>query len=326
MDSALKHRLVGAAVLIALAVIFVPMFFSSTPPKQENTTLGLNIPPAPERNFETRNLTIDASGKATPASAMVVPKPEAASADRVTTVTTGAASPSDAGDKPAAPAAENKPAVAGAKPAATDTKPVAASPLIVPKPAPAPPPAPAVQAEGRFLIGLGVYADDAHAKALVDKVKKLGYPAFAEATEYQGKAAQRIRVGPYADRAAAESVRLKIKQAEDKVPSSVVDVGDKPVSTADASPAAVSAPAPAANRAGGFAVQVGAFKSEEEANKLRDRMRGGGVASFVEKGAVGDTTWWKVRAGPYADKPGAEAALTSIKQKFQINGMVTAQP
>lgn len=323
MDSALKHRLVGAAVLIALAVIFVPMFFSSTPPKQENTTLGLTIPPAPERNFETRNLPIDAANKPVP-TAVPTPKPEAASGDKVTTVTTDAA-PSSNGDKAPVPAAENKPAAVETKPIATDTKPVAAAPLATAK-AVAAPPAPATQADGHFLIGLGVYADEAHAKALVDKVKKLGYPAFAEATEYQGKAAQRVRVGPYADRAAAESVRLKIKQADDKVPSSVVDVGDKPVSTADASPAAVPAQTPAANRAGGFAVQVGAFKSEEEANKLRDRMRAGGVASFVEKGAVGEVTWWKVRAGPYADKPGAEAALTSIKQKFQINGMVTAQP
>ncbi len=320
MDSALKHRLVGAAVLIALAVIFVPMFFSSTPPKQENTTVGLSIPPVPERNFETRNLAIDAPGKAT---TTPVPKPVVAPADKVTTVTTDTPASSGTVDKPApvepkSAAAENKPA--------TDTKPVAALPIVVPKPAPAPPPAPTAQADGRFLIGLGVYADETHAKALVDKVKKLGYPAFTEATEYQGKAALRVRVGPYADRAAAEGVRLKIKQAEDKVPSSVVDVGDKPVSATDASPAAKPAQVPAANRAGGFAVQVGAFKSEEEANKLRDRMRNGGVASFVEKGAVGDTTWWKVRAGPYADKPGAEAAQASIKQKFQITGMVTAQP
>lgn len=316
MDSALKQRLVGAAVLIALAVIFVPMFFSSTPPKQENTTLGLSIPPAPERNFETRNLAIDASAK--PAPVPAAPKPDVATADKVTTVTTGAPG-NDAADKA-------RPAIAESKPVATDTKPMAAPPLAVPKPAPAPPPAPAVQAEGRFLVGLGVYADEAHAKALVDKVKKLGYPAFAEATEYQGKAALRVRVGPYGDRAAAESVRLKIKQAEDRVPSNVVDTGDKAVSAADTSPAAPSAPAPVASRAGGFAVQVGAFKSEDEANKLRDRMRNGGVASFVEKGAVGDTTWWKVRAGPYADKPGAEAAQASIKQKFQITGIVTAQP
>jgi len=316
MDSALKQRLVGAAVLIALAVIFVPMFFSSTPPKQENTTLGLSIPPAPERNFETRNLAIDASGKPAPVPAAAAPKPEVATADKVTTVTTGALASNDATDKA-------KPVVAESKPAATD---VVAPPPAAPKPAPAPPPAPATQAEGHFLVGLGVYADEAHAKTLVEKVKKLGYPAFAEATEYQGKAALRVRVGPYADRAAAESVRLKIRQADDKVPSNVVDTGDKAVSATDASPAATPAPAPVANRAGGFAVQVGAFKSEDEANKLRDRMRNGGVASFVEKGAVGATTWWKVRAGPYADKPGAEAALASIKQKFQITGMVTAQP
>ena len=56
MDSALKQRLLGAAVLIALAIIFVPMFFSGTPPKTDGTTTqSLNIPPAPERNFETRN-------------------------------------------------------------------------------------------------------------------------------------------------------------------------------------------------------------------------------------------------------------------------------
>ncbi len=317
MDSALKHRLVGAAVLIALAVIFVPMFFSSTPPKQENTTIGLNIPPAPERNFETRNLAIDASGKATPA-----PKVEVAPADKVTTVTAAVPASNDAA-KPAASSSEAKPET---KPAAVETKPAAAPPPAEAKPAPAPPPAPAAQAEGHFLVGLGVYSDDAHAKALVDKIKKLGYPAFAEATEYQGKPAQRVRVGPYADRAAAESVRLKIKQADDKLPSNVVNIGDKAVSATDASPAAAPAPAAVANRASGFAVQVGAFKSEDEANKLRDRLRNGGVASFVEKGAVGDTTWWKVRAGPYADRAGADAAVASLKQKFQVNGMVTAQP
>src|SRR5258708_38065990 len=127
MDSALKQRLVGLAVLIALAVIFLPMFFSSTPPKQENTTIGLNIPPAPERNFETRNLAIDAPGKATPAP--TTPKGEVAPADKVTTITTAPPASNEAADKPVAPVA-------------TDTKPVA-PPLAVLKPAPPPPQAPA---------------------------------------------------------------------------------------------------------------------------------------------------------------------------------------
>ena len=82
----------------ALAVIFVPMFFSSTPPKQENTTIGLNIPPAPERNFETRNLAVDAPGKATPAPA--IPKTDVAPADKVTTVTTAAPASNEAARSP----------------------------------------------------------------------------------------------------------------------------------------------------------------------------------------------------------------------------------
>lgn len=329
MDSALKQRLVGAAVLIALAVIFLPMFFSITPPKQENTTVGLNIPAAPERNFETRNLAVDAPRGATPAPSAAAP-PAAATGDgnKVTTVTTSAPPTFEAPDNAAA-----------AKPAATSLATAKPTPVAPPaSAAPAPPPAPAVQADGRFLVNLGVYADAGGANALVARVKKLGYPAFAEATQYQGKDAQRVRVGPYADRAAAESVRLKIKQAESKVPSSVVEAADltpptmpvtassKSAPASAATEAAAPAPTLAASRAGGYAVQVGAFKAEDEANKLRDRLRNGGVAAFIDKTGDGDQALWKVRAGPYADRGGADAALTSIKQKFQITGMVKTQP
>ena len=80
------------------------------------------------------------------------------------------------------------------------------------------------------------------------------------------------------------------------------------------------------DRAGGYAVQVGAFKAEDEANKLRDRLRNGGVAAFIEKVGGGEQTMWKVRAGPYVDRVGADIALANIKQKFQITGMITTQP
>jgi DedD protein len=327
MDSALKQRLLGAAVLIALAIIFVPIFFSNSPPKQDNTTLGLSIPPAPERNFETRTLSVDAPAKSastpvpkTPA----VPVSSVADGDKVATVSTGAPSSFEAPESASAPAATSH------APAAT---PVNSKPAAAPTAKPEPPPAPSTQSDGRFVVNLGIYADAGGAAALVAKVKKLGYPAFAETTEYQGKSAQRVRVGPYADRAAAEGVRLKIKQSEEKVASSVVDLGDRAKDSAaadggkpvkDSTPPA--APALASNRAGGYAVQVGAFKAEDEANKLRDRLRIGGVAAFVEKGKSGDQTMWKVRAGPYADRVGADTALANIKQKFQINGMITTQP
>lgn len=340
MDVALKQRLLGAAVLIALAVIFVPMFFSGSPPKLESTTQNLNIPPAPERNFETRNLSVEPPKPgAMPTPAPNAPPPSGTAApadgDKVATVDTGAPATFEAPDNATKPAPAAKPTTTAST----------APPAIAPAPS-APPPAPAASPSGRYLVSLGIYADAGHASALVDKIKKLGYPAFAEATEYQGKAAQRVRVGPYADRAAAEGVRLKIKQTDAKLPSNIVQTADadKPTDASAASdaktaakPAAApaktagteaAAPAPTlpANRAGAYVVQAGAFKSEDEANKLRDRLRNGGVAAFVEKSSDGDTTFWRVRAGPYADRSGADAAVTTLKQKFQLAAIVKTQP
>ncbi|HEX7916405.1 SPOR domain-containing protein [Rudaea sp.] len=339
MDSALKQRLLGAAVLIALAIIFVPMFFSGTPPKTDGTTTqNLSIPPAPERNFETRNLSVDPPKPgAAPAPSAPPAAATPASGDKLATVDTGAPASFEAPDSATKPAPAAKPTTTSTSAPTSPSTPAPAPPTLPPA---APPAAPAVATDGRFLVNLGVYADASHASALVDKMKKLGYPAFAEATEYQGKPAQRVRVGPYAERASAENVRLKIKQIDAKLPSGIAQTGDtdKPAAadaktTADAKPAAKpatesAAPAPTlpANRAGAYVVQAGAFKAEDEANKLRDRLRNGGVAAFVEKSSDGETTFWKVRAGPYADRSGADAAVTTLKQKFQVAAIVKTQP
>jgi DedD protein len=309
MDSALRQRLLGAAVLIALAIIFVPMFLSNAPPKQDTTTSNLDIPPAPERKFEMRTLPVEtpsaATAAATPSSDKSdVTKPDA---NKIVTVDTHAPPRVDANPEATAQSAPAKPEPK----TATEPKPAA--------PAAATPPVAPAAASGRFAVNLGIYADQAHADALVAKVKALGQTAYSEPTEYQGKSALRVRVGPFADRAAAENARLKIKQAEPKVPSSVFESNAQATSDAPAS-------ALPANKAGGWAVQLGAFKSEAEANKLRERLRGGGIAAFVDRNGTGDQALWRVRAGPYADRGGADGARSTIKQKFQIDGMIVTQP
>jgi DedD protein len=307
MDSALKQRLLGAAVLIALAIIFVPMFLGNAPPKQDSTTVNLDIPAPPERKFETRTLPVE-----TP-SAVPAAVPAMADSNKVATVDTHAPGRTDAHPEDATTAPTAAPVKPEPKPAAS----------VEPKAVPTPPAAtaattPASAAPGRFAVNLGIYADQAHADALVAKVKKLGQPAYSEATEYQGKSALRVRVGPFADRALAETARLKIKQVEPKVPSSVVESSEQP--KADAPPGALPA-----NRAGGWAVQLGAFKSDAEANKLRDRLRGGGIVAFVDRTGT-EQPLWRVRAGPYADRAGAETARASVKQKMQLDGVIVTQP
>ncbi len=305
MDSALKQRLIGAAVLIALAVILVPMFLGNAPPQPQNTTLNLDIPKPPDRDFQTRTLPVNGA-ESTPA--------PAANPDKVVTVDTKAAPKVDARPEDSTPAPAVVQPVAPAKP--EPAKPVAAPVATV-----APPPSPPAAAEGRFAVHLGIYADRGHADALVAALKKRGFAAYDEATEYQGKSMQRVRVGPYADRAAAETARLNIKQAEPKVPSSVVELAAAAQPAADA-PASVLP----AKRAGGWAVQLGAFKSEAEANKLRDRLRGASFAGFVERAGSGDATLWKVRAGPYADRAGADKARGDIDAKLKVKGMIVTQP
>jgi len=308
MDPALRQRLLGAAVLVALAIIFVPMFLGNAPPKPDSAIQNLDIPPLPERKFETRTLPVEPPAGAAPSIAA-----PAKSSDKLPTVDTKAPPTFEA------PEADKKTPVSAATPPAkvvTDTNPATAAPAETKPPAAETPAAPG----GRFSINLGVYADQAHADALVAKVTKLGFVAYSEPTEYQGKSAQRVRAGPFADRAAAESARLKIKQAEPKAPSSVSESAE-PQPAADAPATAV-----ATDRAGGWAVQLGAFKSEAEANKLRDRVRTVSIASFVDHSGSGEQTLWRVRAGPYADRAGAESARATLKQKLQTDGMIVTQP
>jgi DedD protein len=307
MDLSLKQRLLGAAVLIALAVIFVPMFISGSAPQKsaEIETTNLAIPPAPDREFQQRVLPLE------PAAAP--PSSVSAANETLATVDTGTPPPSTAttASPPAATTPTEPPAVAPAPaPAPPTAKPVATVPSK---------PLPGQAADGRFLVHLGVYANGRNAQDLVASLKKEGYPAFAEATDYQGKPAERVRVGPFADRAAAEAARLRIKGSKPTLPGSVVQL------TSDAK---VDAPASAlpATRAGGWAVQLGAFKAEDEAGRIRERLRKAGFTAFVDKVDANGATLWRVRAGPEVDRGTAERLRTGIKDKLKLDGIIVVVP
>ena len=82
----------------------------------------------------------------------------------------------------------------------------------------------------------------------------------------------------------------------------------------------------AANRAGGWAVQLGAFKTIEEANKVRDRLKGAGFAAFVDKVDSAKAA----RSGACAPARGrsrqrADKLQGRIKEKLKLDGMVVTQ-
>ena len=62
MEPALKQRLIGAAVLVALAVIFLPMLIKGPAPESGVSDVPLTLPDTPEGDYETRELPLVTTG------------------------------------------------------------------------------------------------------------------------------------------------------------------------------------------------------------------------------------------------------------------------
>src|SRR5690606_30232335 len=257
--------------------------FSGSGPKQDSSTVNLELPPPPSREFETRVLPVDAGNR----DASPMPSREALPAEPVTTIDT------QAPERPDALAQDQQPVPAASAP----VEPVAAEPVAPANPARVE----AGKAAGaRYLVHLGFYSSNKNADDLVATLKRSGFAAYAEAAEFNGKAAQRVRVGPFADRAEAEAARIRIKQVRSDVPGSVIALAED--ARADAPASAVPA-----DKAGSWAVQLGAFSDVDDANKLRGRLQAAGFAAYVDSLAAEGKTLWRVRAGPETDRGNAEA-------------------
>ena len=340
MESAMKQRLVGAAVLVALAVIFLPMLVQGPAPESGVSNVPLTMPPAPRGDIETRELPLVTPGD-TPAGGAV-----------------GMARALPA-DQPPAAATTAMPA-AGSLPAASSATAPAAS--TVPSSVPSTGPLPAATAGGDYAVGFGAYATVAAADTVIASLRSAQLPAYREATTSGGKPAWRVRIGPFATRAEAESARLRSAHVRDDVNAQVVVLDAAPSkSTPPAEPAtqatqatakpvanAKSAAAPStpvatkpttsptpttpstprlpAVSATGFAVQLAAYSKAGDATALRDRLRGAGFSAFTETVGTDKGTLTRVRVGPVASRSDAEQLQAQVKAKLGLDGIVRPHP
>ncbi len=225
MDQArLKYRIVGGIVLVALAVILVPVLNDMRQP----VSLGpqaIDIPAEPTDGIASR-LPVDApplegglpEPQDIPPPAPPPPLSEEGDglapdggADRVRTA------PPPVQAKPPAPVARPAPApIIASKPPVAKPAP---APAAVPAAKPAAPrPAPAASAataaapttQQAWVVQLGVFGNLKTAIDLRERLRKAGYSAFTEEiTTPQGKAL-RVRVGPELDRATAQAARDRL--------------------------------------------------------------------------------------------------------------------
>jgi cell division septation protein DedD len=373
MDPALKHRLIGAAVLSALAVIFLPKLIVSHDTSSTAADVSLKMPNAPNGDFQTRELPL-----VTPAAG--VPQGGVVGMDASHPAAPAPASSSalpDAGAQPAPSASTSGTAAAvigspAAGAAAAATLPTASTPSAPATAAPSAP-IPAASAGGRYVVSLGTYSNAANAQSLVASLKAVQLPAYAETMTVAGKPVTRARIGPYTQRGDAEAARLKAQQVRTDMPASVTALDAaaaapdaaaapgkptppatapavKPTAPASATvskpsaPTAASATKPAATAAApataaakpaapspaaagrGFVVQLVAFRSQDEALTLRDKLRAAGFTAFSERIQADSGALYRVRVGPEADRDAADRLRAEVSAKLGLSGIVVAYP
>lgn len=95
-----------------------------------------------------------------------------------------------------------------------------------------------------------------------------------------------------------------------------------------AAPASAPTPARAAPTAadGRFVVQVGSFRSAEDARNLSDRLKTKNFPAFVQQADLGDKgTWYRVRIGPYAESADAQSVVARLKSEERIDAFVAGR-
>jgi len=338
MDSRLKQRLVGAAVLVALAVIFLPMLVQGPAPDSGVSDVPLSMPDAPRGDYETRDLPLVAPGDTPDGGAVGMQSTTAPVAATPTSV-----SPADTGSS-------------SSQPVPLDSDVGAQAEALPQQSAELDAPTPAVTAAGDYAVSFGTYATTAAADAVIASLRASRLPARREPTTSDGKQAWRVRIGPYASRADAETARLRAAHVRDDLDARVIVLdaaapaiaspaiastalpsNEKPVSGSapataprtSATPASTPstvASQPATTTNSGFAVQLAAYSKPAEATALRDKLRAAGFTAFTESVDTDKGTLTRVRVGPMISRTEAEQLQAQIKAKVGLDGVVRPHP
>jgi len=193
MEQKLKERLVGAAVLVAVAVIFIPIIFTDS--QDTEVISGSNIPEKPETNFNSRIVPViesDDELTSTPIDPGNVESENIESGknndnliieQKVVAEKVISASENNAEKQ----AIEQKKAI-------TDVEGSTSVGLSA------------------WIVQLGSFTEEDNAQSLNTKLRKAGYPSFVEPVKKDGKISYRVRVGPEIKRSEADSLLKKLKE------------------------------------------------------------------------------------------------------------------
>lgn len=215
MDQTLQARLIGATVLVALAVLLIPELLSGRK----------TVEPAIDEGAAakgTRSFTIELG---TPGGQASIPGPPAPSTTAPVSRTPAAPAGESGTPEAAGAVARVEPPAVVEAPAAAQSPPdqrAAAEPEPAPASAarPAPSSLPEPAQAGGWVVQVGAFGSADTARRLVDELSAAGYEAQVAPVTRSGRTLHRVRVGPASGRPAADQLAQRLKARG--LPASVV--------------------------------------------------------------------------------------------------------
>lgn len=180
MDRALKERIIGAAVLVLVVVLVVPVFLDGPP--EEGAIVSERVPLPGQADQETRTVVLERDRNS--------PVPTGENSERTATTPRPQPAPAQAASRPEP--AEAKPAPEQV--AEEDPELMAAA-----------------SATGMWDVQYGAYGDQEKAEQIASDLRKQGYSAFQSPVTTASGRLFRVRIGPHKDRNTAESVAAKLR-------------------------------------------------------------------------------------------------------------------
>lgn len=311
MEAELKQRLVGASVIIALAIIFIPMIFDDSK-VSKNQSISIEIPDEPNDlkhkvlNIDTAqppktNREIEVSNKPVKSDESIdltiIEKPIVKTEETIIDMVDNSTK------KPVK--VEKLPEVVK-KTVEVIKKPVAE----IVKSKPNAKPVVNHSDANTYRVKFGTFSQEKNAQQLKAKIINAGFTAIVEKDE--GKNAYKVHSEFLSTKKAAETISSKVQKLKLNIGKPGIEaLTDEQVLNAEAMLDT------------GWIVQIGIFSSKENSIKLRNKIRKKGFVAFVD--AIKNSknqNLYRVRVGPYATRDEADNIKTNIKTKMNLKGLL----
>ena len=341
MDQELKQRLIGASVIIALAVIFVPMLFDGNIEEKHNKNISISIPEESENGLEVKKFELDkpvaqkVELPASEAELVVEQQPVLIPKETTSQPATGQISGTDNTNnqaaeeqQPVTPApvvqtpvdteseqtsepvsepvkqAESQPVVS--TPPVTESKPPVQQPVTKP----------AAQVVDKslssvFRVKLGSFSQQANAERVRSSLLQNNIKAVVEYNA--GLKLYRVWSQElYQNKASADSYVSAVNRLK-------LNIGTPKVITLGADEVATMADQGQL----GWVVQLGSFSSRENAIELRNKVSAAGFNGFVDviRNSKG-VQLYRLRVGPLMERSDAENMQQQIKTRLKLDGLI----